>query len=497
MKLRFKMTFSDGGHAASILALAITVCSLLYPSLQPYRLFLLVAAIVVAAWVAYLLRRRLQAIKELRKKETVAPTVLLVGGPEFAAEMESIKSSTRLSQEPYIEFKAVDLDVKMGTREQEQKLSRAVAQADALILMPDFTVGTYPEGYRLLVEECDGSPVPIARYYPRSCNLERTKDSFQVLPFHSPEDIVEYSSEFLLKRAVDRGRLLQTRIRLSYVIASGAVGCFLISLIFGSFALKDLNNLELLKKTLVTPPAIQQEIAQKLARFRAGAPKSDLSESEKARIQGLLADWIGVETSEIGRIFASSQPVRLQLFALSPDGKNLEPIAESGYTISAQDSIAGCAFYRRLAVYWRGKTDQTIEIEAWDARGDHVGQFDELTKTLVFDNSNYCKFDNRRKKDAKQQILCMPIAADESNMVETAPGVACIVTDEPAGFMTEEWIRSYFSRQLSALGTVDLQRLLPPTPGDRQGQHDAEAGHRPRGETSAKLRPKLTLASGR
>ena len=464
-----KLTFGKVGHGASILALAISVCSLLYPGLEPYHVLFITIAVLAGLWIAYSLFKRIRAARDLRDRRTVAPMVLLIGGSEFTGGMQAIEKNVRLLHQPYIQFKEVTVDGK----DHWQELSKAVASADAVILMPDFTARSHPEVYRLLVSECEDLPLAIARYYPQDYKPERARD-FQILPFDSPDGIVEYSSEFLLKRAVDRGRFLQARLRLLYGIVFGASACFLTSLFFGLLGRQDVA---LFRKTLITSSTIQQEAASMLADFRSSVSKEELSEPAKARIRKLLTDWTKIQAEEINRISGNSEPIRVYLYALSLDGKALQPIATHGaaaYPISATDSIAGCALQRKLAVYWRGDEDETDEIMAWTLRGVQIGKFDKVQKHLLFD-TGHCEFDNEHKGDAKKQILCMPIAADDSMIAARVPGVACVLTDEPAEFMTEEWFRQYLVKQLFALGALDPQRLLSPTVLDA---HSAHGGNR-------------------
>lgn len=451
-----KITFNEVGHAASILALAISLCSLLYPGLEPYRVLFFTVAVLTGVWISYSLWKRIRAANELKDKQTVAPMVLLIGGSEFSVGMRAIENNARLLQEPYIQFREVLVDGK----EHWEELKETVASADAVILMPDFTMRSHPKVYKLLVAECEQLPLAIARYYPSEYEPERARD-FQILPFGSTEGIVEYSSEFLLKKAVDRGRFLKERVRLTYRIAFGAAACFLTSLVFGWFGRQDLA---LYRKTLVTPSTVQQQVTARLAEFRSGAAKEELSDSERVRIKKLLTDWTKIQAEEINRISGNSEPITVQLFALSQDGKTLQPIAEYGvpsYQLSATGSIAGCALQRKLAVYWSGVADQTQEIRAWDLDGAQVGEFDTLTKQLLF-HPGSCEFENQHRGDAKKQLLCMPIAADDSTTAATVPGVACIVTDEPTDFMTEDWLRHYLERQLFVIGAFDPQRLLSP-----------------------------------
>lgn len=451
-----KITLDKVGHAASIVALPIGVCSFLYPGLEPYRARFFIVAVLAGLWIFYSLWKRIRAANELRDRRTEAPMVLLIGGAEFSDGMRAIENDARLLQEPYIRFKEVIVDGKDHWKE----LGEAVKAADAVILMPDFTGRSHPEVYEALVALCEELSVTISRYYPRDYELERARD-FPISPFDSTKGIVEYSSEFLLKRAVDRGRFLQARIRLTSGIAVGTSVCFLTSIVFGLFGRQDLA---LLRKTLLVPSTVGQQVAAALADFRSNAGKGGMTEQEKISTKRLLDEWTKIEAQEINRISGNSEPITLQLFALSQDGQSLLPIAEHGIRgdqLSATESIAGCALQRKLAVYWRGRADETYEINAWNLQGTQVGEFDKLTKKLEF-SSGSCEFQNLHRGDAKQQLLCMPIADDDSTTASKLLGVACISIDDPKDFMTSEWLRNYLSRELFAIGVFDPKRLLLP-----------------------------------
>src|SRR6185312_7560710 len=158
------------------------------------------------------------------------------------------------------------------------------------------------------------------------------------------------------------------------------------------------------------------------------------------RIRKVLEEWTKIEAQEVSHISENSSPKTLQIFALDEDINKLVPIAqdgERGYPLDPSKSIAGCAFQRRLAVYWNGEKDQTEEIQAWNLHGDAVGEFDKITKQLTLE-SGTCGFENQKRNDPKKQLLCMPIGVDDNSTVQAVPGVICLLLDEPSDFMSQE-----------------------------------------------------------
>src|ERR1700733_1011901 len=257
---------------AGIVGAVLSLIAVLQPLPEPYRIVLVVLLVPVGPWAVYRFWVKLKVLNDLRNKKTFAPRILLIGGTDCGQLMSEIKSHDRLLREPYIEFR----EVVVGGREKREQLHEKVSTAEGIILMPDFTRASHPEVYAWLEEWSGNLPQPIARYYPRDYVGRESKD-FRIIPFHTASGVVEYASEFLLLRAVDRGRLLQTKIRLSYAIIA-ALCVFLIAGVVSGLLTErrmdaERSNLGAVERAAFTPPRIQQDIVAALKKFRSSLKK--------------------------------------------------------------------------------------------------------------------------------------------------------------------------------------------------------------------------------
>ena len=463
--MKRKITIPTIADFASIVGVALTVATSLYPDAK-YYLIAVTVGLPAVCWILYSTWARLKRTSDLSKKPTRAPSVLLIGGEEYRSAMTDVTSDRRLSDEPYIQFQVVDDN-------RQEQLRQSLASADAAILMPDFTARSQPEIYRSFAAWCRPLPLPVVRYYPHNYAPPKSKD-FPVLPFDTPHGVVEYASEFLLKRAVDRGRVLESKIRLGYWVTAILLVLFLTTLLFGFIAkgllrhelgaaTKELvtskQEVMLFRKAIGTPATVQQEMAIILAEFRKLVVRADIK-PERDQIKKLLAEWAKIQAEEIGRVSGNSDAKRLYIYVLSQEKRRLIPIVEygaPGYTLDAEGSIAGCAFHRRLVVHWSGTDDVTDLIEAWSLRGDKLGTFDKGELLL---ERGKCRYDNEGTNDPKKQLLCLPIGVDDSNTTPPAPGVLCLSIDDNAEFISQEWLRAYLLKQSFAIGAIDLKALL-------------------------------------
>src|SRR5262249_27372841 len=127
-------------------------------------------------------------------------------GDKSAGVMSEIASSDLLREAPYIEFVALNLN----------DVSPAVwdgrATAAGAILMPEFTPTMYAAAYRDFTAWRKGASLTVGRYYPREFDGTKLRD-FPHIPFHDPEGIVMYVSEFLLGQASEQVRALHAQWR--------------------------------------------------------------------------------------------------------------------------------------------------------------------------------------------------------------------------------------------------------------------------------------------
>ncbi|MCX6590781.1 MAG: hypothetical protein NTZ56_04570 [Acidobacteria bacterium] len=352
-------------------------------------------------------------------------------------------------------------------------MERILGLADAVIVMPDFTRVSYPEMHAALVRFAKNRAIPIVRYYPEGFEGNKEHD-YQVLPFTSAYGVVQYASEFLLSKAVDRGRVLEARVRLTRNVAIVA-GC-LVAAVLG-FGAQLYSELDALRRLMVTPADIQQRIARSLYRFRIDSDS-----------RAIIKEWAMIHADELTRI--SGNPNLKQLFIYVPVGKDLIPVGASGtdgQTLSINESIAGCAITNRVIVWWRGIGEKTLEMKAWELTGQSLGSFQKDMR-LALPSGAECGFQKTGRGDAMKQLLCLPAGVDRSSTSPNVPAAVCLQVDDNADYVTSWWLRVYLLWEAYPIGLLNTEALLQAIKGKDRFEQT--------GAISDPLKPSATRSKG-
>jgi hypothetical protein len=442
------MTIARFADVVSVVSLGTGF--LVFPSaVETYRGPIILSLTLAGLWLFYSFYGRYRAMIELKRKEVSEPRVLLLGGEQSKSVMSTIARSPLVERGQYVQF----IDVVVP----DVRLREKLAAADALILMHDFTHTLHADTYDSVTGWFKTLPVPVARYYPADFRETKVTD-FHTIPFDTPAGIVEFAAEFLLKRAVDRGRYVDSRYRLSRRINWVAAALIAVGTVW---ALQTFKQLHILERALMIVPTIQQELADNVARFRDSL--GPISPATEASVRNLLQGWAKIQVDQINRISKTDDDKRLYIYSLSADKTHLIPVISygaEGYPLDAKNSIAGCAMWNRFVVHWTGDRDQTKSISAWRLSGEAVGQYDEHLQALTFPEGT-CKFDNEGWNDPKGNLLCVPVGVDDSKTSPLVPGVVCISSADPGSsfLFGQRWLRSYLVAASFPLGLVDLSAL--------------------------------------
>ncbi len=197
--------------------------------------------------------RRMRAFE---RKDVSPPRVLLIGGEEYRAVMDEIAEHPLLQREPYVSF--------INAVVPGADLAAAVDSADALIFMPDFTRSAQPGSYASVVRGARDQSVPIARFYPKTFSGVKATD-VHTIPFDTPAGIVAYAAEFLLARAVGRGRYVDGRLAVSQRLNTAALATVVVLLVWIA---QMRGELKLNRRILTIPEPTQQELVVAIADLR-------------------------------------------------------------------------------------------------------------------------------------------------------------------------------------------------------------------------------------
>jgi hypothetical protein len=447
-------------------------------AIEPWRNLLLLVLAAILIWGAYRITLSIRHVRQLRNPKAQKPFVLLIGGTEWGEAMKRMKNNPLLLMEPYIFFLESILS---SDKAIEANYQLTLNDAHAIILMPDFIPEKHETAYQLVRTWCKGKSTPIARYYPEQYKDEFKQD-FPLLPFNTETKVVQYSAEFLLSRAADRGRFLEGKIKLleriilvACIMASTAVmGCLVIW-----------TETSFYKRAWYTPPTIQSDLSAALSNYRKAFANLPYNESHLNELKNLVTQLLQVHSSEISRN-TSDTSIRLYVYAAQAKDLGLKssnsqkkdnainesnsfrdlqliPVVKSGSNGYPLDitSIAGCAFQHRVAVYWQGEREETKLIKAWRLDGSTAGLFDIKKNELVFEDRETCNYQNKRREDPKKQLLCVPIAVDSSKSNVAMPGVLCASSDDDGSALSSNWIRMYLQWEAFHLGWFDPKSLLP------------------------------------
>lgn len=453
MKLPSQSSIAALADTLSLVTLPVTIAAAIFfpQTAEQYRTPLIGFLSLLMAWLFLAGYRRYAQMKQRKDKEPTLPRVLLVGGQQYEAVIEEITQHPLLHREAYIKFLNAVLSA--------SNLVHQVQRADALILMPDFTRVNCRAPYELVMRRCETATIPMARYYPAGYAGARATD-VHTIPFDTPQGIVNYAAEFLLKRAVDRGRYVESRLRLqrgvSWLLAT-------LTICLAIWAWNNRGELEQYRKLSQLPPAHHQDLAAALADYRAAHHQAGETRLEEAgrRLASRLAQLV---VQDLSRMTQSGATLRITLFAPSSDQKLLVPVATSGapgYAISAVSSIAACVLRHRLAVRWTGAADETHRIVAFHLDGSSVGHFDEGQSALILPGGEKCWYDNRKQADPKSELLCLPVATDESRNGSPVPAVGCLSSEGPGSPIGQPWLIPYLARWFLQFGALPLAEQTP------------------------------------
>lgn len=449
-KLFSKLRLSQLADIASVLSITASIVPL-PPGAEPYRVLINILMLFAVAWLSRFVLRWFAKEKQPRPSSE-PPGLLVVGSPDDQILMREICEHPLVTQDPYITFSAVTIEPGVAT---------PLPERDGYIVLPTITRKMAAEIINELEHRSRGT-TPVGRLYPAGYAGHKLVD-FPVIPFQDPTGIVNYASEFLFKRAIVMGRQMRAR----YV---WTLRLFIISLgVLGMLYLKNVRELhqaqgdnQILQKLLAPSQTTQQATVESSNEYRHTAQND--SPANPAATRKVLATWAETTVDTISRAFKNSWPKRLYIYVLSKREQQLIPIARHGassYPLHPVNSIAGCAMQYRLAVYWKGMEDETNEIRAWNLNGTPIGKYDEKQKRLLLPQAS-CSFQSTGQKDPKVELLCVPIAADDSETSPDVPGVVCISVDKETHFMTNEWLRHFLGSASNTLGFFNLEALTQP-----------------------------------
>lgn len=407
-----------------------------------------------ALWLMCSLLLRLWTNQRVKSRRVFQPEVVLLGGSADREFMEAIRSAPALNTNPFIVFSTWIVDDGID----RNKLKNAMG-ANSIVLMPSVTASSQPV---LISELTKLSPqtLPIVRCYPEGYFGERPRD-FSEIPFHTPDTIVSYASEFLLGRAEQRSRVIESRYQLAKWALWVLTPYMALSLFVGSIKFREL---QLLQRRDTIPPTLLQSIAEVLDRSRS-LRQQEPQPVDPGQLHGLNAIWSDVILADITYISGNSEPKVLSVHAASADNKRLIPVVIGGakaYELDAAGSIAGCAYQRRIAVYWSGHQDRTTKILAWGPNGELVGSYDSTEQRLDIPGSAPCRY-QIGKNEPRRQLLCVPVGAGAG--IESVPLVACLSLDGDADFVQQPWLRNVLismSIPLAVWNAAPLAMKQPP-----------------------------------
>lgn len=423
--------------------------------IERYRSVLYLIAAIASAWLVRSLNRRWSRFAKLGSDEVRNPQIVLVEG---TASQNVKNDSSGLKIRQCFRVKTITLaDAKQEFTKDHLK---TLNDADAVVLMPGFTRAAFPSAYTQFVNWRWSHPkTVVGRYRP----ADLTSIDFQCVPFRNLEDFVNFASQFLMRRATDQDSYIHRRrslcarsIAFVAVVAAG---------IMVAYAVVQRGELQVLRRMNDVPAATRHRIAIIAAGYRAAMESARNSADRFDAKREYLNGWAKVETDEINRIFRMSDPKMLAIYLPSLDGELLEPIVSHGfaaYPIHGANSIAGCAWKNRAVVYWQGERDRTSGISAWTLRGESVGQYDRQTQRLVLSDGSGCVYDNRQINDPKNQLLCIPLYADDARTVLSLPAVLCLSADEQGHSLSDPSLHRYLLRTAPTAAIL----VAPPTDDD-------------------------------
>ena len=395
--------------------------------------------------------------RDWKTRHSGEPTILIITGKKCKDTANAIENSEKLKIEPYIKF--VTVPVPDENLRQILLGDRGLVKAQGIILMPDFNLRDHEQDYRAF-KSCVGSqPVPVTRYYPPG-NLPDGFDSeFTPMRFNTPDDVAMYGAEHLLSRAVDRGRWLFCDFRISKRVTVALLVLFSIGV---ALAYRTFAELKLHRQLILLQGTEQQAFAEMLTQFRNAEVNTDLSQLQRQQLTGLLFNWASLEIKHLDQLPGANGDKRGYIYGVAQrdNGLKLTPVAHvgtEGYDLDINNSIAGCAFTHKVAVYWAGRNDKTSQIRAWRLTGEETGKYYDEEKRLSLDGS-YCQYQHEKDNEPRGQILCIPIGVDQS--ATSVPGVVCLEGTKSGMKLDASWLRNFLISQSFVLGVLDLRRLV-------------------------------------
>ena len=424
-------------NVASLVVLAVSGLTLA-PGAEQYRgPAILLVSLALCWFLVSLSPRRAPGAQA----ESVEPRVVMFGGQASAATMDAIASSHLVKDVPFIEFIRCDAAGAGWLPD----MTRAAAGA---ILMPDFTRVTHPNEYKAFKQWLKAARVTVGRYYPDGYAGTRESD-FPVIPFHTPDGIVNYVSEFLLAQSAELVRRIDMRWRRTI---RAVAACTMSLLAANVFMIQTMWSLERQHGSDIAASQAQSEIVASLHQgLKVCSPTElPLRSSASAYMKATL-DGISEEAED-------PSPKQLMFFRPSKNPDLLESTLTDGavpYSTDLKASIAGCSIRHGLAVLWYGEGGRTDFIEAWTLKGEPVGRYDSQTKKLIFDDGSECTFEDRGPADSKRELLCVPVGTPSF----PRDASLCLSTSAQTSFMDDGWIRNRLRVEGEHVALFDSQLL--------------------------------------
>jgi hypothetical protein len=431
------------GDLASLLALAgapVILPSAIRLPAQVAAYGLLVAAV---GRLVYSLTRRVRALLRANKLGVAAPTLLLVGGARSKEEMNAIANQPRLHSEPYIKVEPVSLP--------DADLHARAAKAHGLILMSDFTKEAFQNEYRDLKWLSQRLPMPVSRYYAHNYSGQRVRD-FLLIPFDTQEALVDYVSEDLLQKTVERARLDAMKSRL---YLWGFVTCFVLLLGMAGWALRLNGQIRDHAHRYRAGEAENSKTREVLTKVVAAAAPDATANSKVEAYRAIVEEAL----HQINQRTGGYNATHADLFLVANLRNKLIPVLSwggDGYEIPDDGSIAGCAIRENAEVYWTGDRKHTKAINAFSlVDGSPVGVYDAAAEKLQIGPED-CRYYKGPPADRAVQLLCAPIVIGTSNPV----GALCVSSEDETVALDEKLVRNLL------LWNTTLLALTKPTPLD-------------------------------